>query len=212
MDIKIMEPSLQNRRKKLRVCAYCGVPAKEAEQINSLDEQIEYYEKLIREKPMYDFAGIYYDSGTYRFQEMMQAARDHQFDLIITKSVSCFCRNTDTLLKAVKELKELGIGIFFEQQKLNTLHLTGDVMLTVLAAFAQEESDRYNESAKDAGSGKCETKKPAKFLNRSFGFRKNAMGEYEPDPEEAPVVRIMFELCVEGYTPTQIATLLGRTE
>ena len=109
MEIHVIEPKM-NTLNKLRVCAYCRVSTEEEEQANSLENQMEHYEEEIRSNPSYEFAGIYHDFGISGFKEnrpgfqkMLQAARDHEIDLIITKSVSRFCRNTDTLLKAVRE-------------------------------------------------------------------------------------------------------------
>lgn len=115
MKIKVIEPK-QKQFDKLRVCAYCRVSTEEVEQADSLENQITHYEEAIRSNPGYEFAGIYSDFGISGFkenrpgfQQMLLAARKHEIDLIITKSVSRFCRNTDTLLKTVRELKELGV-------------------------------------------------------------------------------------------------------
>lgn len=134
MEIHVIEPKM-NTLNKLRVCAYCRVSTEEEEQANSLENQMEHYEEEIRSNPSYEFAGIYHDFGISGFKEnrpgfqkMLQAARDHEIDLIITKSVSRFCRNTDTLLKAVRELKDLGVGVIFELQHIDTLATSGEIL------------------------------------------------------------------------------------
>ena len=192
MEIQVIEPKFDTFR-KLRVCAYCRVSTEEEEQENSLDNQIEHYEAEIKANPGYEFAGIYRDFGISGFkenrpgfQEMLQAARNHEIDLIITKSVSRFCRNTDTLLKAVRKLKELGVGVVFELQHISTLSESGEVMLTVLAAFAQAESENYSALAKLVYTRKYQAGIPVQYLERSFGYKIGANGTYQPDPAEAP--------------------------
>ena len=108
---------------------------------------METYERLITGNPEYEFIGVFADQGISgycenrpQFQRMMEKARAGEIDLIITKSISRFARNTVTVLKFARELKKLGVGIFFEEQNINTLSGDGEMMLAVLASFAQEES------------------------------------------------------------------------
>ena len=215
MEIHVIEPKM-NTFNKLRVCAYCRVSTEEEEQANSLENQMEYYEEEIRSNPSYEFAGIYHDFGISGFKEnrpgfqkMLQAARDHEIDLIITKSVSRFCRNTDTLLKAVRELKDLGVGVIFELQHINTLATSGEILLTVLAAFAQAESENYSALGKMVYTRKYEAGIPVQYLERSFGYDHGPSGEFLPDPGEAPWVKKIYELCADGYRPVQIARHLN---
>ena len=215
MEIHVIEPKM-NTFNKLRVCAYCRVSTEEEEQANSLENQMEHYEEEIRSNPSYEFAGIYHDFGISGFnenrpgfQKMLQAARDHEIDLIITKSVSRFCRNTDTLLKAVRELKDLGVGVIFELQHINTLATSGEILLTVLAAFAQAESENYSALGKMVYTRKYEAGIPVQYLERSFGYDHGPSGEFLPDPGEAPWVKKIYELCADGYRPVQIARHLN---
>ena len=215
MEIHVIEPKM-NTFNKLRVCAYCRVSTEEEEQANSLENQMEHYEEEIRSNPSYEFAGIYHDFGISGFKEnrpgfqkMLQAARDHEIDLIITKSVSRFCRNTDTLLKAVRELKDLGVGVIFELQHINTLATSGEILLTVLAAFAQAESENYSALGNMVYTRKYEAGIPVQYLERSFGYDHGPSGEFLPDPGEAPWVKKIYELCADGYRPVQIARHLN---
>lgn len=155
MEIKVIEPK-KKLLERLRVCTYCRVSTEEDEQANSLENQMAHYEEAIQANQNYEFAGIYSDFGISGFKEnrpgfqaMLEAARKHEIDLIITKSVSRFCRNTDTLLKTVRELKELGVGVLFELQHIDTLKTSGELMLTVLAAFAQAESEKLQRLGKN---------------------------------------------------------------
>lgn len=215
MEIKLIEPK-QKLSRKLRACAYCRVSTEEDEQINSLENQMTHYEEAIRSHPEYEFAGIFHDFGISGFKEnrpgfqrMLQAARNHEIDLIITKSVSRFCRNTDTLLKAVRELKELGVGVVFELQHIDTLATSGEILLTVLAAFAQAESENYSTLGKMVYTRKYEAGIPVQYLERSFGYDLGRSGEYIPDQKEAPWVKKIFDLCASGYRPQQIARHLN---
>ena len=176
MEIQVIEPK-QKLFQKIRVCAYCRVSTEEDEQADSLENQMTHYEEEIRSNPDYEFAGIYSDFGISGFkenrpgfQQMLQAARKHENDLIITKSVSRFCRNTDTLLKAVRELKELGVGVVFELQHIDTRTISGELLITILAAFAQAESENYSALAKMVYKRKYEAGIPVQYLERSFGY------------------------------------------
>ena len=215
MEIEVREPK-KKLIKRLRVCAYCRVSTEQDEQESSLENQMTHYEEAIRANPNYDFAGVYSDFGISGFKEnrpgfqkMLEAARKKEIDLIITKSVSRFCRNTDTLLKTVRELKELGVGVLFELQHIDTLEASGEVLLTVLAAFAQAESDNYSALAKMVYTRKYQAGNPVQYLERSFGYTLNENGEFIPDPNEAPWVKKLYELCSEGYSLAQIAAFLN---
>lgn len=215
MQIQVIKPTKADVE-KLRVCAYCRVSTEAEEQENSLENQKAHYEDMIRSNPEYEFVNIYYDFGVsgYKenrpaFQEMMQDARDSKFDLIITKSVSRFARNTVTFLKAVRELKELGIGIFFELQNINTLTESGELMLTIISAFAQAESETYSQLSKMGIQRKYEKGEPIQRLERSFGYMKNSAGEYIPDPSEAKWVKLIYELIADGYSTADVQRYLN---
>lgn len=218
MQIQIIEPK-KRKNQRIRVCAYCRVSTNEEEQANSLENQMTHYEDLIKNNPSYEFVGIYHDyaiSGFKEkrpgFQKMLKAARRKELDLVITKSVSRFCRNTDTLLKTVRELKDLGIGILFELQSINTLEESGELLLTVLAAFAQAESDNYSTLAKMAYIRKYEAGEPIHYLERSFGYTTNRNGTFIPDPDEAPWVKRIYEMYADGYNLPQIRNYLNEHE
>ena len=119
MSVQVIK-SKKTRKGRIRVAAYCRVSTETEIQEGSIENQIEHYEELIKSNPDYEFVNVYYDFGIsgYKekrpgFQEMMKDARSGKIDLIITKSITRFARNTNTLLKATRELKSLGIGVFF---------------------------------------------------------------------------------------------------
>ena len=133
MRIKIIKAGETRPADRLKVCAYARVSTDSPEQEGSLENQEQHYREMITANPMYEFAGIYSDQGIsgYKearpgFQKMMEDARAGKIDLIITKSISRFARNTVTVLKSARELKGMGVGIFFELQNINTLSGEGD--------------------------------------------------------------------------------------
>lgn len=155
MRVKVINKRPASVLQKKRVCAYARVSTDSRRQEDSLENQMETYERLITGNSEYEFIGVFADQGISgycenrpQFQRMMEKARAGEIDLIITKSISRFARNTVTVLKFARELKELGVGIFFEEQNINTLSGDGEMMLAVLASFAQEESRSMSENNK----------------------------------------------------------------
>ena len=138
MQVKIINKISASAVRKKRVCAYARVSTDSRRQEDSLENQTAAYERLIKGNPDYEFAGVYADQGISgycenrpQFQKMLERARAGELDLIITKSISRFARNTVTVLKFARELKELGVGIFFEEQNINTLSGDGKHHLAV---------------------------------------------------------------------------------
>ena len=210
MDIQVIEKQ-KTDKKQLRVAAYARVSTDQEEQATSLDTQINYYSSYISSNPDYQFVDVYYDFGISGFKEkrpgfqrMMEDARSGKIDLIITKSITRFARNTDTVLKATRELKELGVGVFFELQNINTLTAAGELLMTVYAAFGQAESESARENSKMAYRRRMQEGRPVQRLEKRFGFRLAGDGEYVPDQNAKWVVK-MYELAAEGYTCRQIA-------
>lgn len=192
---------------KRKVAAYCRVSTEHEEQENSLKNQMQNYEEVIRSNPEYAYAGVYYDFGVsgYKeerpgFQRMMKDAREGKFHLILTKSIYRFARNTQTVLKATRELKELKVGVFFELERINTLTAEGELMMTIIAAFAQAESEGMSAISKMAYRRRYEAGIPVQYLERSFGYRKNKIGEYEIEEKEAKWVRKIYKMIADGYT------------
>jgi DNA invertase Pin-like site-specific DNA recombinase len=181
--------------------------------LHSLAAQVNFYSELIQKNPKWEYAGVYADAdetGTREnrpeFQRLLADCRAGLIDIVITKSISRFARNTVTLLEAVRELKELGIDIFFEEQSIHTLSGDGELMLTILASYAQEESRSVSENIKwrkrnDMQKGKT---KPMKC----YGY-KVVDGVLVIVPEQAEVVRLMFNLYLEGLGQVAIANRLN---
>ena len=141
--------------KALRVCAYARVSTGKDAMLHSLSAQVSYYSKMIQSHNGWMYCGVYSDeavTGTRGeragFQHMIEECRQGNIDLVITKSISRFARNTVTLLQTVRELKSLGVDVFFEEQHIHTMSTDGELMMTILASYAQEESLSASENQK----------------------------------------------------------------
>jgi len=202
--------------KRLRVVAYARVSTDNEEQINSYESQKKYYEDKIMTNSEWDFAGIYADegiSGTQDFKRenfmlMIEDAMDNKFDLILTKSISRFARNTLDTLKYVRLLKENNIAIQFEEEGINTLEMSGELLLTVLSSVAQQESETISNHVKLGLKMKSERGELVGF-NNCYGYmydsKTNKMTIVE---EEASVVRFIFQQYTLGHGCDYIARRL----
>lgn len=216
MQVNVIKP-VEKTKEKIKVCAYARVSTEEDEQENSLENQRDYYEKLIRSNPAYEYVDIYYDFGIsgYKekrlgFQKMLADARAGKIDLILTKSISRMSRNTVAMLKAVRELQSIGVGIFFELQNMNTLSGEGELMLSIYSAFAQAESDDCSKNAYMTYKRKFEAGIPAVRLHECYGYRMDGNGELALDEHEAYVVRKIYEFALAGLNPSEIARYLNK--
>ena len=153
MKVRIIEPVKPRQEKRKRVCAYARVSSGSEAQGESLENQTNYYQTLIEANPDYEYAGVFADQGITgtkdnrpEFQKMLDLARSGNLDLILTKAISRFARNTAIVLELVRELKELGTEVIFEKENISSWSGDGELMLTVLSAFAQEESKNVSEN------------------------------------------------------------------
>ena len=191
-----------NIPKLKRVAAYARVSSGKDAMLHSLSAQVSYYSELIQNHSGWQYVGVYADealTGTKEnrenFQRLLADCRDGKVDLIITKSISRFARNTVTLLKTVRELKTMGVDVFFEEQGIHSLSADGELMLTILASYAQEESLSASENQK--------WRVKQKFLNGEpwhsvmLGYRAKG-GRFVIVPEEAEIVRSIFADYLDG--------------
>jgi len=216
LRINIIEPFKVSKEKKLRVCAYVRVSTDSLDQAESLQNQSETYIRSITANPEYEFAGIYSDQGITGysekrpgFQSMIDDSMKGKVDLIIVKSISRFARNTVTVLRAARELKEIGVGIFFEEQNINTLSSEGEMMLAVMASFAQEESRSMSENMKWTFKKKFENGETVINTKRFMGYDKDEYGELIINDNEAITIRMIFDLYIKGYGAFRIAKKLN---
>ena len=210
--IQLVQPMKLAERKLLRVAAYARVSCDKDAMKHSLAAQISYYNEYIQRHSDWVFAGIYADeaySGTKddrpRFVQLIQDCKDGKIDRIITKSISRFARNTVTLLTTVRDLRRMGIGIYFEEQNIDTLTEAGELMITLLASQAQEESRATSENCKWRIRKKFEEGYTTHF--NLVGYRA-VDGLVEVVPEEVGTVRRIFQLYLEGYGKQAIANIL----
>lgn len=210
-----------NKYKQLRVAAYCRVSTEQEEQQNSYNVQIAYYTDLINRKKEWTLAGIFADegiSGTQakkrpEFLKMIRMCKKQKIDLVITKSISRFARNTVDCLEYVRQLKDLGIGVLFEKENINTLTMTSEFMIALYGSFAQAESESISQNV-SWGKQKAFAEGKVSFQYKHLlGYKKGDDGKPEIVPEEAETVRMIYELFLDGYSLTDIAkrlTLLER--
>ena len=217
MRIKVIKPTVAAENKRLKVCAYVRVSTDSLEQEESLDNQTAYFKDYIQSNPAWEFVGIYADQGISgfkenrpQFQRMIADARAGKIELIVVKSVSRFARNTETVLKFSRELKSIGVGIFFELQNINTLSGAGELMLTIIAAFAQAESQGASDNANLTYKRKFEAGIPAQDLNRTFGFDTDEGGNTYIIEEQAETIRLIFYLAQQGVWPSKIKQYLNK--
>ena len=217
MRIKVIKPTKAVHQQKKKVCAYVRVSTDSLQQEDSLENQTTYFKGFITANPEWEFVGIYSDQNisVYKenrpgFQKMIEDARAGNIDLIVVKSISRFARNTETVLKFTRELKSIGVGIFFEIQNINTLSGAGELMLTILAAFAQAESEGASANAKMTYKRKFESGIPAHGLESTFGYKANAQGDIVVDEEKAAVVRQIFDLAEQSIWPSKIKQYLNK--
>ncbi|NHN34835.1 recombinase family protein [Paenibacillus agricola] len=214
-----MVDGIQQIHKK-RVAAYCRVSTDSEEQRESYENQVRHYTQHIEGNSNWDLVDIYADEGIsgtntkdrVQFKRMIEDARAGKIDLILTKSISRFSRNTMDLLKYVRELKSLGIAVLFEKENINTLESSGEVFLTIFSSIAQDESRNISENSKwgiqkGFANGKvhCNT-------TRFLGYDKDKEGELIINESEAVIVRRIYEEYLEGKSYQAIATGLMKDE
>ena len=206
----------KNTVRKLRVAAYCRVSTEEEEQQGSFEIQKLYYTEKINSTPEWEVAGIYADDGISGvhtkkrdgFNQMIQDCKKRKINLILTKSISRFARNTLDSIQYVRMLKQMGIAVVFEKENINTATMNSEMILTVLSAFAQAESESISQNV---ARGKRMGYKHGKFAfpyGRIIGYRKGADGKPEIIPEQAEVIRLIFNSYLQGDSLQSIKTKL----
>ena len=205
-------PSLETKK---NVAAYARVSNGKDAMLHSLSAQVSYYSKYIQSHDDWEYVGVYADealTGTKdtreNFQCLLADCRAGKIDIVITKSISRFARNTVTLLETVRELKNLGIGIFFEEQNIDTLSADGELMLTILASYAQEESLSASEHVKWRIHNDYEQGILPLSVQNIYGYKRTDDGGLVIVPDEAETVRRIYSLFLEGEGCLKIARIL----
>ena len=204
-------------QQKLRVAAYCRVSTDSDEQETSYEAQCRYYKEHIKSNPSWKLAGIYADEGITgtstkrreQFNKMIDDCEAGLIDMVITKSISRWARNTIDSLKSIRKLRDLGIPILFEKESINTLETNGEILITIMSSLAQQESESISKNVKmgirylfQQGKGRLNT---AQFLGLA---RDKDTKTLVIIPEEAALVRRIYREYLEGLSPGMIASRL----
>ena len=203
--------------KKLRVAAYCRVSTENEDQKESLEAQREHYESWIRMHDDWECAGVFYDfgiSGTKAdaregLQALLYACRTGSVDYVLTKSISRFSRNTSDCLSLVRELLSYNIPIYFEKENIDTGSMESELILSVLSSMAQSESESISKNVKWSVKKRME-EGTFVFGYLPYGYTKDAAGNMVIDPVESEIVRLIFDLALNGMGTYKIAQLLDR--
>ena len=201
---------------KRRVAGYARVSTDSDEQFTSYEAQVDYYTKYIKANPEWEFVRVYADEGisavsTKRrdgFKEMIADALDGKIDLIVTKSVSRFARNTVDSLVTIRKLKEHGVECYFEKEGIYTFDGKGELLITIMSSLAQEESRSISENVTWGQRKSFSDGKVHLAYTRFLGYEKGEDGRPAVVEEEAAVVRLIYRLFLEGKTPTGISNYL----
>ena len=221
-DITIIPPDpkydshIRIEHKTLNVAAYCRVSTRFEQQENSYEAQISYYTRIIEMNKSWNCAGIYADEGKaatgtkFRdsFNDMIEDCYAGKIDLILTKSISRFARNTVDCLGIIRELKERQIRILFEKENIDTMDNTGELLITILSSQAQEESRNLSENTRWGIIRKFEQGIVQVNHKKFMGYTKNEDEKLIIIPEEATVVKRIFDLYLQGLGTYKIARIL----
>ena len=202
----------QYRKPQQVVAAYARVSTEKEEQEDSFERQVQHYTSLITSKSDWIFGGIYADPGITGtraekrpdFMRMIQDCRDGNINKVLVKSISRFARNTVDALNYIRELKDLGISVYFENENIDTMTPGGEVLLTILAAMAEQESRTMSTNIKWSYQKKFQNGEVILNTGMVLGYKKNKDGDYVIAEEEAAVVRRIFREYVAGIPVPQI--------
>lgn len=203
----------KTEKPKLRVAAYCRVSTDSDEQATSYEAQIEHYTEYISKNPDWIMAGIFADDGISgtntkkrdEFNRMIEECMSGNIDMIITKSISRFARNTLDCLKYIRQLKDKNIPVYFEKEAINTMDSKGEVLLTIMASLAQQESQSLSQNVKLGIQYRYQQGKVQVNHNRFLGYTKDAEGNLVIDPEQAEIVRRIYREYLQGQSMDKIA-------
>lgn len=203
---------------KRRTAGYARVSTDSDEQFTSYEAQIDYYTKLITTREDWEFVGVYTDEGISAlntkhrdgFNRMIRDALDGEIDLIVTKSVSRFARNTVDSLVTIRKLKEKGVECYFEKENIFTFDGKGELLLTIMSSLAQEESRSISENVTWGQRKRFSDGKVSVGYSQFLGFEKGEDGNLKVVPEQAETVRLIYKLFLEGKTTQGIANFLMR--
>lgn len=197
---------------KLKVAAYCRVSTDSDEQATSYEAQMEHYTNFIQKNDEWELAGIFADDGISgtntkkreEFNRMIEECMAGHIDMVITKSISRFARNTLDCLKYIRQLKEKNIPVFFEKENINTMDSKGEVLLTIMASLAQQESESLSKNVKMGLQFRYQNGEVQVNHNRFMGYTKDEKGHLIIEPSEAEIVKRIYLEYLQGASLKQI--------
>lgn len=204
--------------RKKRVAAYARVSTEQDEQQSSYEAQVNFYTNYIQSNPEWEFAGIYSDEGIsgtntkHRegFKRMINDALSGKIDLILTKSISRFARNTVDSLVAIRKLKENGVEVYFEKENIYSMDSKGELMLTIMSSIAQEESRSISENV-TWGKRKSMADGKVYMAYKGFlGYERGEDGKPKINEEQAKIVRRIYSMFIKGMGYREIANILDK--
>ena len=198
----------QEKKKNLRVAAYCRVSTNSEEQLNSYENQKAYYTEKIMTNPDWTMVDVFADEGKTGtsackrkdFLRMIRQCRQGKIDMILAKSVSRFARNTVDTLNYTRELRGLGIPVIFEEQNINSIHPESEFLITIHGAFAQSESEDTSSRVRWGIQQSMRTGKANIQFKTLLGYKKGSDGEMVIVPEQAKTVKLIYEMYLSGKT------------
>ena len=204
---------LMDSQKKRRVAGYARVSTDHDEQLTSYEAQVDYYTRYIQSRNDWEFVGMYTDEGISAtntkhrkgFKRMIDDAMDGKIDLIITKSVSRFARNTVDSLTTVRKLKDKGIEIYFEKENIWTLDAKGELLITIMSSLAQEESRSISENVTWGHRKRFADGKVSLAFSHFLGYDRGMDGNLIVNKKQAEIVKLIYRLYLSGYTFHSIA-------
>lgn len=207
-------------KEKIKVAAYCRVSTDSEEQATSYEVQVEHYTTYIQNNPEWELAGIYADDGISgtntkkreQFNKMIEDSMNGKIDMIITKSISRFARNTLDCLKYIRQLKDKEIPVFFEKENINTMDAKGEIMLTIMASLAQQESQSLSQNVKLGIQYRYQQGEVQVNHNRFLGYTKDENNKLVINLEQAKIVKRIYREYLEGASLVQIARGLEADE
>lgn len=210
-------PANGSGRERLRVAAYCRVSTEEEQQLGSFENQIDNYTRQITGNKNYELVRIYSDEGISGcstksrkgFRALIEDCEAGLIDLVITKSISRFARNTQDSLNYTRKLRDMGIGIYFEKEGISTLESSGELLLTLFSCFAQEESRSISENTAWGIRSRFKQGIPHLNVKIILGYEKDEEGRLVIFEEQAVTVRRIYRMFLEGFSLHAIADVLN---
>ena len=205
---RVGSTAAKEKIKKLRVAAYCRVSTETEEQNSSYEVQVAHYTEFIKKNTEWEFAGIFADDGISgtntkkrdEFNRMIAECMEGNIDMVITKSISRFARNTLDCLQYIRQLKDKNISVYFEKENINTMDAKGEVLLTIMASLAQQESQSLSQNVKLGLQYRYQQGKVQVNHKRFMGYTKDEDGNLIIVPEEAEIIKRIYREYLEGQS------------